>query len=154
MVGAAKVRINYLNAAENFCFFMRRRLGTGVGYAGGFARMLASFGKCTRLNYGELRAPDYSQIVLRQFETTSDTLVTGFKHKPNVIQFTCRQEQQFKKEIEVAESGKIKNTGSEERENGRDRLLKKRIMLLILHYIKRWNIARFIIFFTATYCFT
>lgn len=86
---------------------MRRRLGRRVGSAGGFARVLASLGKCTRLNYEELRAPDYSQIVSRQFEITSDPVVAGFGRKANVIQLTCRLEQQFKKEIEVAESGKI-----------------------------------------------
>lgn len=113
--------------------------------------MLASLGKCMRLNYEELRAPDYSQIVSRQFEITSDPVVAGFGRKANVIQLTCRLEQQFKKEIEVAESGKIKKYGSEEGKRSGQAFEKTDY---VTDTSKRWNIARFIISFTTTYCFT
>ena len=49
-----------------------------------FARVLATYGKYTKLDKEKHEGPDYSMIVPQTFEISSDPEVAGFKKIPNV----------------------------------------------------------------------
>ncbi len=49
-----------------------------------FARVLAAYGKYTKLDKEKHEGPDYSMIVPQTFEISSDPEVAGFKKIPNV----------------------------------------------------------------------
>lgn len=49
-----------------------------------FARVLASYGKYTKLDKEKAAGPDYSMIVPQTFEISGDPEVAGFKKIPNV----------------------------------------------------------------------
>ena len=49
-----------------------------------FAKVLAAFGKYTKLDKEKHEGPDYSMIVPQTFEISGDPEVAGFKKIPNV----------------------------------------------------------------------
>ena len=49
-----------------------------------YARVLAAYGKYTKLDKEKHEGPDYSMIVPQTFEISGDPEVAGFKKIPNV----------------------------------------------------------------------
>lgn len=67
-----------------------------------FAKVLAAFGKYTKLDVNDAEGPDYSQIVPMTFEISADPTVAGFKAIPDIEKKAKKLLDKYKKEIDDA----------------------------------------------------